>query len=607
MRKRSTPQTQDAKARESLAAATPVAEAPAASAPVAPVHDEEVAAYLADPELSGMFVTDAVDHLGTIEAVVLKLEAAPGDTKLLNDLFRPFHTVKGNAGVLGFMSIQDVAHKVETLLDLARSGQHLLGAAEIDVVLRAVDLLLLMTQDLPARAAGQPAANVADRRRSLIDAIDALIEGQPRQDSPAPAAAEPQPVAVEAPRSDEAVPAAARSGDGHSTVKVSTQKLDSLVDLVGELVIAQSILAEDPVVIRSADDRLNRQLAHIKRIASELQRHTMSMRMVPIRQTFQKMARHVRDLSKRSGKPIDLVLAGAETELDRKVVEHITDPLMHMVRNTVDHGIETPEARARAGKPAQSRLRLSAFHQAGYIVIELEDDGSGLDTEKILEKAKGLGLVADGEALAPADVHQLIFRPGFSTKDEVTELSGRGVGMDVVRRNVEALRGAIDIRTMAGQGTTFTLRLPLTLATVDGLVLSVGGERFVIPTFAVRESLRPSAEQVHTVRGIACLIQIRERLIPILHLGETFNIANARPTGADATIVVLEDGGRPLAVVVDALLGKQEVVIKGLGDMFRGVRGVAGGAILGDGRIGLILDAGGLMSLVDRNVLGTAA
>jgi two-component system chemotaxis sensor kinase CheA len=404
-------------------------------------------------------------------------------------------------------------------------------------------------------------------------------------------------------RVDDLSPAAARSADGQSTVKVSTQKLDSLVDLVGELVIAQSILAEDPIMLRSADDRLNRQLAHVKRIASDLQRHTMSMRMVPIRQTFQKMARQVRDLSRRSGKPIDLVLTGEDTELDRKVVEHITDPLMHMIRNTVDHGIETLEVRAAAGKPAHSRLRLSAFHQAGYIVIEIEDDGAGLDTKKILAKAISRGLVSESDALAPADIHQLIFSPGFSTKDEVTEISGRGVGMDVVRRNVEALRGAVDIRTVAGQGTTFTLRLPLTLATVDGLVLSVGDERFVIPTFAVRESLRPSADQVHTVRGAACLIQVRDRLIPILHLGETFQVAGARPAIADATVVVLEDGGRPLAVVIDELVGKQEVVIKTLGEMFAGVRGVAGGAILGDGRIGLILDAGGLMSLIDRSAL----
>jgi two-component system chemotaxis sensor kinase CheA len=589
---------------EVAAAPAPVANDEVAAAP-APVADDEVAAYMADPELSGMFVTDAVDHLGTIEAVVLKLEASPGDSKLLNDLFRPFHTVKGNAGVLGFTSIQDLAHRVETLLDLARSGQHVIGAAEIDVVLRAVDLLLQMTQDLPARAAGQPAANLADARQSLMDAVDALIANgsQPEavdETAPAPAPAEP---AAEAARADEPALSSAPTGEGQSTVKVSTQKLDSLVDLVGELVIAQSILAEDPIMLRSADDRLNRQLAHVKRIAGDLQRHTMAMRMVPIRQTFQKMARHVRDLSRKSGKPIDLVLTGEDTELDRKVVEHITDPLMHMIRNTVDHGIETGDVRAAAGKPVHSRLRLSAFHQAGYIVIEIEDDGAGLDTAKILEKAIGRGLVAANDALSLADIHQLIFSPGFSTKDEVTELSGRGVGMDVVRRNVEALRGAVDIRTVAGQGTTFTLRLPLTLATVDGLVLKVGGERFVIPTFAVRESLRASADQVHTVGGVPRLIQIRDRLIPILHLGETFGIADAWPSVADATVVVLEDGGRPLAVVVDELVGKQEVVIKTLGEMFAGVRGVAGGAILGDGRIGLILDAGGLMSLIDRSAL----
>src|SRR5262245_50515145 len=267
--------------------------------------DEELAAYLADLELSGMFIADAVDHLGTIEAVVLKLETSPGDSKLLNDLFRPFHTVKGNAGVLGFTSIQDLAHKVETLLDLARAGQHVLGAAEIDVVLRAVDLLLQMTQDLRARAAGQPAANLGDRRQSLMDAIDALIAGGLRAEVGEPSSV-PAPAAVEAVAEaarEEAAPPPARAGE-HSTVKVSTQKLDSLVDLVGELVIAQSILAEDPALLRSVDDRLSRQLAHVKRIASELQRHTMSMRMVPIRQTFQKMARYVRDLSRRSGKPI---------------------------------------------------------------------------------------------------------------------------------------------------------------------------------------------------------------------------------------------------------------------------------------------------------------
>ena len=567
--------------------------------------DQEISAYALDPELGGMFVTDAMDHLGTIETVVLQLETAPGDVKLLNDLFRPFHTVKGNAGVLGIASIEELAHHVETLLDRARSGQHVIGPAEIDVVLKAVDLLTLMTLELPARAAGRPATDVAGRRRALIDAVDALIASGGA--APSAVSVESAPAQLESLPPDEAVQPQTRWDDGQSTVKVNTQKLDSLVDLVGELVIAQSILAEDPTIVRSADDRLNRQLAHVKRITGDLQRQTMAMRMVPIRQTFQKMARLVRDLGKKSGKPVELILSGEDTELDRKVVEHITDPLMHMVRNTIDHGIETADIRAAAGKPAQAELRLSAFHQAGTIVIEIADDGAGLDTERILEKAIALGLVAEGETPAPADIHPLIFRPGFSTAARVTELSGRGVGMDVVRRNIEALRGHIDIRTTRGEGTTFTLRLPLTLATVDGLLLGVGIERFVIPIFAVRESLRPTLQQVHTVHERAALIQVRERLIPVLHLGEVFGVAGARPAITDGTVVVVEDNGRLMALVVDELLGKQEVVIKTLGEAFQSVRGVAGGAILGDGRIGLILDAGGLLSLIEKSVLRAVA
>ena len=577
----------------------------AAAAPDAGL-DEEVAAYMSDPELGGMFVSDAIDHLGTIETVVLQLEAAPGDAKLLNDLFRPFHTVKGNADVLGLMSIQELAHKVETLLDLARSGQHAIGAPEIDVVLKSVDLLLLMAQDLAARAAGRPATPIGTQRQTLMDAVDALIAGGGAATAPAASretpAATPEPVEALAERGFQS-----RWDDGQSTVKVNTQKLDSLVDLVGELVIAQSILGEDPTIVRAADDRINRQLAHIKRITTELQRYTVAMRMVPIGQTFQKMARLVRDLGKKSGKPIELMLSGEETELDRKVVEHITDPLMHMIRNTVDHGIEPAAIRAASGKPARAELRLRAFHQAGNVVIEVEDDGAGLNTKSILEKGLALGLVREGQTLTPAEVNQLIFRPGFSTAAHVTDISGRGVGMDVVRRNVEALRGCIDIRTAAGEGTTFTLRLPLTLATIDGLLLGVGAERFVIPTFAVRESLRVAPEQVHSVGGRSSLIQVRERLIPVLHLGTVFGIAGTRTRLTDGTIVVVEDNGRPVAVVVDQLLGKQEVVIKALGETFQGVRGIAGGAILGDGRVGLILDAGGLLSLIDKKTVQAVA
>ena len=330
--------------------------------------DDELAILAADPEMLSMFVGEALDHLGTIESVVLQLEGAPADVKLLNDVFRPFHTVKGNAGALGVTSVQELAHCVESLLDLARAGRHAMGPDEFDIVLRAVDLLTIMMQELPDRVATGTPSSVTARRDALMEAVDALIAGG---SSAAVAAPRPNPRPSPRPRRRRGRAAAApggragmaarRASEAMSTIKVDTGKLDNLIDMVGELVIAQSILAEDPALARSADERLGRRLAQLKRITSDLQRSAMSMRMVPIRQVFQKMARLVRDLSKQSGKHIELVLQGEETELDRKVVEDINDPLMHMVRNSVDHGIESPRAARRrrqagAGDAAPERL-----------------------------------------------------------------------------------------------------------------------------------------------------------------------------------------------------------------------------------------------------------
>jgi two-component system, chemotaxis family, sensor kinase CheA len=566
--------------------------------------DNELGAFIADPELAGMFIADATDHLGTIEATILKLEKSPSDLKLVNDIFRPFHTVKGNAGVLGIASIEEFAHKIETLLDLARSGKHSIGPAEIDLVLKTVDLLKLIIDELPARAAGKPVTDTTARRLELMARVDELIAGTtPPPTSKAGFTSPPPPSNGDGDR----VKGSSSPRDEQSTVKVETKKLDNLVDMVGELVIAQAILAEDPAFAGAADDRLTRRLAHVRRITSDLQRDTMAMRMVPIRQTFQKMSRLARDLARKFEKPCTMSLSGEDTELDRKVVEHLTDPLMHMVRNAIDHGIESTLDRAAAGKPPLAELRLKAFHRAGFIVVEIADDGAGLDTERILAKGKSLGLVPDGVELTPEDVHQLIFQPGFSTASQVTELSGRGVGMDVVRRNIEALRGRIDIRTERGKGTTFSIQLPLTLAIVDGILLGVGTDRFVIPTFAVQESFRPLPEQVQTMQGQVCMVQVRDRLYPLLHLGEVFNISGARKRISEGTVVLCHESGRVVALAVDELLGKQEVVIKSLGEMFKNIRGIAGGAILGDGRIGLILDTGGLLSLVGKMTSQVAA
>jgi two-component system chemotaxis sensor kinase CheA len=563
------------------------------------VTDNELAFLRDDPEMADLFLAEALDHLGTIEAALLALDERPGDVTLLNDIFRPFHTIKGNAGALGVTSVQEVAHRVENLLDLARSGRRTMGPADVDVVLRAVDVLTSMIRDIGARLSGQPGTDLDPVAQALVASVEMLISGE-ADASPVARVSEPARADV-APDAQGAV----RRGDDVAAIKVDTRKLDSLVDAVGELIIVQSLIQEDPLLANHVDQRLAGNLGHLKRITAGLQRSAMALRMVPIRQAFQKVSRIVRDLSRKADKPVELVLNGEDTELDRKVVEEITDPLMHMVRNSIDHAIEPAPVRKAAGKRPQARLTLSAYHQGGHIVIEIADDGKGLDTEKIRARALERGLIAPGASPSVEEINALIFEPGFSTAEKVTEISGRGVGMDVVRRNIDALRGRIEIATEAGKGTTFFIRLPLTLAVLDGLIVGVGRERFVMPTTGVRESLRPQPSQVHRVQGAPRLVQVRDSLLPLVSLGELFGL----PHEADpckATVVVIEDAGSRVGLVVDSLLGKQEVVIKSLGETFASVRGLAGGAILGDGRIGLILDAHGIVEL-ERGVNRAAA
>ena len=580
------------------AAALAIAE-PVPATPFEPLDAiDELATLRSDPEMGALFVAEALDHLGTIEAALLALDNRPNDAGLLNDIFRPFHTVKGNAGALGLTSIQDVAHCVESLLDLARAGRHPVRATEVDLVLRAVDVLTAMVTDVGRQLKGQPASALGETARALMDHVDRIIAsgGADAVGQPASAAAPEAPSQAD----DSAAPATLRRFDdvpGHASIKVDTRKLDNLVDAVGELLIVQALIHEDPALATIGDGKLSRSLGQLKRITSELQRGAMALRMVPVRQAFQKVTRVVRDLGKNTGKTLELVVSGEDTELDRKVVEEITDPLMHMVRNSADHGIESVQVRLANGKPARGRISLSAYHQGGNIVLEVADDGGGLQTEKIWRRAVERGLVSASATPSADEIHALIFAPGFSTAETVTEISGRGVGMDVVRRNIEALRGRIEIRSEHGKGTTFFIKLPLTLAVLDGLVAGIGGERIVLPTNIVRESLRPTAAQIHTVTGQPRMVRVRHSLVPLVFLGEVFGMPY-QTDPLQATVVVIDDEGRQIGLVVDDLLSKQEVVIKSLGETFSSVRGVAGGAILGDGRIGLILDGHGIVELI---------
>ena len=394
--------------------------------------------------------------------------------------------------------------------------------------------------------------------------------------------------AAEAPKPAEPAAVVARS------IKVDTAKLDYLVDMVGEMVIAQSMVRHDPDLTTGVKPRLARNLSQLARITDEVQRTAMSMRMIPIGQLFQKTARLVRDLSRKASKQVDLELSGEDTELDRNIVEELADPLMHMVRNAVDHGIETPEDRLKAGKPPNAKVRLKAAHQAGHILIQISDDGRGLDREKILRKAREKGLIEAEAQLSEAEIFNLIFLPGFSTADKITDVSGRGVGMDVVRKHLQKLRGRVDVHSRPGEGTTFLMKLPLTLAIIDGLVVGVGSQRYIVPIFAVREMLKPTQEAISTIRGREEMAMVRGTLLPLIRLHRRFGIDPRFENPWDSLLIVSENGGKQFCLMVDELIGKQEVVIKSLGEAMQNIPGVAGGAILGDGRVGLILDLEGL-------------
>lgn len=383
------------------------------------------------------------------------------------------------------------------------------------------------------------------------------------------------------------------------TVKVDTGKLDQLVDMVGELVIAQSLVKSNERVIGFKDQKLQRDLSHMGRITSDLQRVAMSMRMVPIRQTFQKMIRLVRDLSRKSGKPVELGMSGEETEIDRNMVEAIYDPLVHMVRNSVDHGIEIPEIRKSNGKSAQGNILLSAYHQGGNVIIEIHDDGQGLNREKILKKAIERNLVGPEEHLSDSAVYNLVFQPGFSTADTVTDVSGRGVGMDVVKRAIEKLRGKIEVHSTFGRGSRITIRLPLTLAIIDGMIVRVGNHRYILPTVSIHESFRPGKEDYHTVKGRGEMIRVRRQLLPLVRLDRILDMQCMVSDPTEALVIVVENNNERRCIMVDEVIGKQEVVIKSLGESLKHIRSLAGGSILGDGRVGLILDVAGMFEVSD--------
>ncbi len=544
-----------------------------------------------DPELLTDFIVESREHLSTVEAQVLIIEKDPHNAEALNAVFRGFHTIKGLAGFLELWEIQKLAHEVETVLDRARNNQLTIHPGAIDVILQSTDYLRRWLAYLEVHLQGRP-SDPPGRDEALLNRIQRLTGGA-ESSNEASADIAAMTVAVESPvreaTASETTPLATRRSDS-MTVKVDTSKLDYLVDMAGEMVIAETLVRHDPELATIKSPKLQRKIAQLTRITAELQKTAMAMRLVPIGPLFRRMARLVRDLARQCGKRVEMETEGDEIELDRTIVEELADPLMHMVRNAMDHGIETPPERQQCGKNPAGKLLLKAHHHAGQVVIEIADDGRGLNRERILAKAVERGLVASGEGMADADIYNLIFLPGFSTAGKVTNVSGRGVGMDVVRRHIEKLRGRIEIRSTPGEGSTFLLKLPLTLAIIDGLVVGVGAERYIVPLFAVREMFRPLPDTLWTVQQRGEMALVRGDLLPVRRLYRRFQVTPRTEDPLSSVLVVAEVEGQKYCLLVDELIGKQEVVIKSLGETFQHISGVAGAAILGDGRVGLILD-----------------
>jgi two-component system chemotaxis sensor kinase CheA len=533
--------------------------------------------------LVATFLAEAEEIFAQMEQTLVALEKAPGDDQLLNALFRAAHTVKGSSSLVAFDAVRDLAHDLEDVLERLRKRTLAVSDALVTLLLESVDVLRAAVAEA-ARGETRPSERASAFRLRLAEAASA-VPGSP---IPEAAAAGDR----SAPPTSDGEAPASHQAPGARTLRVDVGKLDRMINLSGEIAIARGRLTE--LLERGAVSLEDALEAHKEsdRLYLDLQELIMKARMVPIGPTFHQHIRTVRDVANAQGKQARLVIEGEDVEVDTAVIEHIRDPLMHMVRNALDHGIESPEVRQARGKEPEGTLLLRAFHEAGSMVIQVVDDGGGLDRARIAAEAVAQGLATDVARLADEDLDRFVFEPGFSTAPQVTELSGRGVGMDVVLRNVEALRGSVAIESTPGKGTSITVRVPLTLAIIQGFKVGVGDEIYILPLDAVVECLELPSEETAAAAPWG-VVNVRGKPLPYLRLRDQLQVSGA-PAQRE-NVVVVQHGALVAGVAVDALHGESSTVIKPLGSMFKAVPGVSGSSILGNGRVALILDVAGLL------------
>ncbi len=532
------------------------------------------------------FLEDAASHLEAIETTLLKLEEGVRqggtDQTLLSTLLGSLHTVKGNSGMMGFAPLQQYIHKLESLLKLVADGKVLLAPAVFEAYYGAVNLL----RESLAKLAANPT--------EPLDFSDALMLLKILESS------EPggQAVFAEATEKKEEFGYITQRS---TSLKVNFTRLDELMNLVGELVIHRTTLQalEKKLQQRGTDRELllafkeSSQL--IGKSAAELREAIMKVRMLPIKVVFQRFNRLVRDLSQSHGKEIRLQFEGEETEIDKTIIDEIGEPLLHLIRNAVDHGFEAPAERSSLGKPAAGSLWLRARHENNHIIIAVEDDGRGMVAENLKQSAREKGVLSEQElqTLTDQEALQLVFMAGFSTKQEVSETSGRGIGLDVVKKTVASLNGIMEIDSVPGRGTLFTIKLPLTLAIIAALMVESSGETFAIPLSGVMESIKIDSSSIHTVEG-GDIIQLRDRLVPVFRLDRFFNLPRAAEREQEY-VVIVGNGEKRGGIIVDRLMGQQEIVIKAMDDYLGELPGVSGGTVRGDGTVSLILDIGSII------------
>lgn len=518
-----------------------------------------------------VFLAESEENLGTIEQALIALERDTGNSELIEEIFRAVHTFKGNASCVGFMALADITHMIEDYLDQIRTGSRRLSHAVISLLLDSIDALREMVTD-----AVNGSESLRPEQATFVEDLRAAIEHDD---------------AVHA--APDAVAQSAGSGTvlQSRTLRVGVEKLDRLLNLAGEVAIARVRLRQ-MIESRAPYDEIMEAHREADQLHIDLQELVMRVRMVAVGPTFRQHVRTVRDLALAEGKEARLVLQGEDVELDTKVVEHLRDPLIHMIRNAMDHGIESPEVRLAAGKDACGTITLSARHESGSIVIEIRDDGAGIDRERTRGRAVEQGLLGATDKIADGEIDQLLFAPGFSTATTVSDISGRGIGLDVVRKNVEALHGSVQIESQPGMGTMFSIRLPLTLAIIDGFSVGVGGETFMIPLDTIVECVEVPLDQ--TASSDACgVLNLRGEPLPWIRLRHAFGVlAEAQ---AREKVVVVECGEARAGLVVDHLYGENQTVIKPLGPLFHSLPGIAGSSILGNGHVALIIDVPGLI------------